>query len=48
MSYTTKLINQAEGRLRHGVPLPLDLSARLMEVGVDPSAIEERIQNEQE
>lgn len=39
---TDKLLTAAKVRLRNGDPLPTDLVARLLEAGIDVSALEQR------
>ena len=40
---TIKDLNGAIARLEHGDPLPLDLSARLLEAGIDVGALERQV-----
>jgi hypothetical protein len=40
MMHTERMIERAIVRLRKGLPLPVDMTARLLEAGVDVSELE--------
>lgn len=40
MNHTERMIEWAIVRLRKGLPLPVDMTTRLLEAGIDVSALE--------